>query len=70
MDKKEVMELLESVQTYKQWADACDKIKRAHGYGYPDYWFKDVLQSGMADRILGRFGESTQMRIEIVQPGE
>jgi hypothetical protein len=65
MTKEEVLALLESVQSAAEWFAACYKVKEAHGWGYPSYWFSDVLRSGLADRILGRFGQDTTLRIVV-----
>lgn len=62
MNEQEVVALLESSTSAQEWNENCDKIKRACG-GYPPYWWSKVIQSGLADKILARFGESTEIKI-------
>lgn len=51
MTEKEVLELMESSRHGKEWNANCDKVKAAFG-GYPDFWFRLILASGVATRIV------------------
>ena len=57
MTREQVIELMESSQSAAQWDANCDTIKTNLG-GYPDYWYEAILASGLATRVLARFGES------------
>jgi len=52
MTMKEVIELMKSSATTKEWNANCDKVKEAHDGGYPPYWFKEIILSGLM-RSLG-----------------
>ena len=58
------MKLLESVQTARQWREACDKVKNRRGGRYPDDWWPRMKLSGKMDQIFARFGGSTEIKIE------
>lgn len=51
MTKDEVISLLRTTRSEQQWNDACDKIKQAFGGKYPDWWFLEVLASGLMAEI-------------------
>ncbi len=55
MDKKQVVDLMESSQTSEQWSDNCDAVKAACG-GYPDFWWQEIILSGLGDRVAARWG--------------
>jgi hypothetical protein len=54
MKKEEVLSLMRSSKNSQEWNDNCDKIKKAHDGGYPDYWYAEVIASGLADETLGQ----------------
>ncbi len=62
MSKQEVIMLMETSTSAQEWNDNCDKVKAACD-GYPDFWWETMITSGVADRILARFGESTKLKI-------
>lgn len=56
-----VMYMLETVNS-NDWNKRCDAVKQANknANGYPDYpsfWFKEILQSGLAYTVLNQFTE-------------
>ena len=59
---KEELSILEACQSAQDWADACDAVKEARDGQYPDDWWDKVKLSGMMDRILARWGESSELR--------
>lgn len=46
MSKAEVVSLMESSKSEKEWNANCDKVKRACG-GYPDFWYSAIITSGV-----------------------
>ena len=52
MEKQEALALLNGVKSEAEWNSACDKIKAACG-GYPDWWYSEVIQTGLLDKLLG-----------------
>lgn len=63
MTKDQVIELLESSQSSADWSRNCDTIKKAFGGDYPDFWFQDIMQSGLMRKILARFGSDPDFHI-------
>lgn len=60
----EEMAKLEACQTEQDWADACDEIKAARGgVQYPDDWWAKVKMSGLMQKIMDRWGESSELQI-------
>lgn len=58
MTKTEVINLLKTSKNSSDWNSNCEIIKKAHNNGYPNYWFQEVILSGLCDEILGA-GSST-----------
>jgi len=64
---KEEMAAVEKVETAEQWKAFTEAVKDARGGRYPDDWYRMILQSGLADRILARFGASSELKVTTVQ---
>ena len=54
MNKEQVVELMESSKNSKEWDANCDKVKNAHG-GYPDYWYSEIVLSGLVNRVKAKW---------------
>ena len=59
----EELQRLEDCQSAQDWADACDAVKEARDGQYPDDWWDEVKLSGMMDRVLGRWDESSELKV-------
>lgn len=46
MTKEQVVELMSSSKSEKEWNDNCDKVKKACG-GYPSFWYSAVILGGV-----------------------
>ena len=57
------LESLEACQSAQDWREACDKIKGERGQAYPDDWWDKVKLSGMMARILGRWGDDSEIKV-------
>ena len=57
---------LEACTTAAQWGEACDAIKKASDSGveYPSDWWDKVKMSGMMDRIMARWGDDSELKVE------
>ncbi|HBM45686.1 TPA: hypothetical protein DDZ75_01810 [Patescibacteria group bacterium] len=55
MTEKEVIDLMRSSKSLKQWNANCDKVKNAHGGFYPPFWFSTIVQSGFAAEVISKF---------------
>lgn len=58
MTQEEVIDLMKSSKTSQEWNNNCDSVKKAHDGNYPNYWFQEIILSGLCDRTLGE-GSST-----------
>lgn len=52
MEKKDVLNLMKSSKDGNEWDTNCDKVKAAHNNGYPDYWYAEVILSGLINKTL------------------
>lgn len=62
MNREQVIELMESSQSEAEWNANCDRVKRECG-GYPVFWFEAIMLSGLANRVLARFGRDDKIRV-------
>ncbi len=62
MTQQELVTLMESSQTEKQWNDNCDHVNKTCG-GYPGFWFKSIVMSGLMGRVSARWGGTDQIQI-------
>ena len=53
MNQQQVVDLMKSSKSETEWNQNCDKVKAACG-GYPDFWYREIVMSGLADRTLGK----------------
>ena len=60
----EELKSLEDCRTPVEWAAACDAIKQAREGLYPDDWWAKVKMSGMMDRIMARWGEDSELKVQ------
>lgn len=65
MNEQEVVALMKSSASEDEWNKNCDKVKAACG-GYPKFWFKAVVLSGVAQETLSKFGSSAAIRISLI----
>ena len=47
MKKHEIVDLMKSSKTEKEWNENCNKVKRAHHGKYPDCWFELIISKGI-----------------------
>lgn len=57
MNEQEVVALMGSSKNSVEWDANCDKVKTACN-GYPNFWFKAIILSGLCNKTLGP-GSST-----------
>lgn len=50
--RDEVLSLMASSKSPEQWDLNADIVKQLHNNQYPDYWFNDMIMSGLADHVL------------------
>jgi hypothetical protein len=62
MTEVEVVTLMESATSERDWNNKCDEIKRRCG-GYPPCWYKAIISSGLARRVMDLFGASPDITI-------
>lgn len=62
MTREEVKLLMESSNSEQEWNTNCDKVKKAFN-GYPDFWFADIIMSGLCGQVSARFGKDDRIHI-------
>lgn len=63
MITEDELELLNQCRTANQWKMACNIIKSNHSGDYPSDWWKKVKTSGMMDRIMANWGETSELKV-------
>ncbi len=53
MKKEEVISLMKSSKDSLEWGRNCDVVKSKHNNDYPDYWYQEIILSGLMDEVLG-----------------
>jgi len=54
---------LEACRSESDWNKACDVVKAARGGEYPPDWWPVMKLTGRMDRILARFGSSSELKV-------
>jgi hypothetical protein len=62
------LETLKACRSDDEWNDACLAIKKAHGGQYPYDWYGKVLATGLMAEVVKKFGGSTEISIQAVDP--
>ena len=62
MTKQEVLDLMKTSKTIEDWNMNCDKVKEAYNR-YPDFWYNEVIRSGLMDQILGQGSSDITIRV-------
>ena len=58
MTQEEVINLMKSSKNPQEWNANCNKVKESNDNNYPNYWYAEVILSGLIDKTLGE-GSST-----------
>lgn len=58
-----VLAYIKQATSEADWNNRCDTVKKANGNDYPPFWFATMILSGEANKILGSFGSSADLRI-------
>jgi len=61
MLKSEVLDLMGSSKSELEWNANCDAVKKAFGGDYPEWWYEEILCSGIASRTMSRFGRTADI---------
>lgn len=62
MTEQEVVNLMQSSTSEEEWNANADKVKKASGGGYPAFWYKAIVVSGLANRTLAKCGRDASIR--------
>ena len=63
MNEEQVVELMASSTSANEWSANADTVKSVCG-GYPGFWWRAIIQSGLGDRVATRWGGDAQIHIE------
>lgn len=53
MDKQTALAELQKSTNKDEWNATCDRIKAANRGTYPEWWYPEVIMSGLIDKVLG-----------------
>ncbi len=59
-----VVALMCSSKNETEWNANCDAVKAANG-GYPDFWYMEIIVSGLAQEVAISWGDPKAMDIKI-----
>lgn len=57
------LDMIENVRTPEQWDAACDTVKANRGGRYPDDWWPRVKLTGLMDKVMARYGETSELKV-------
>ena len=55
--------MLGDCQSEEDWGNACRKIKGARNGNYPEDWWDRVKLSGLMDRVMSRWGQTSDLKV-------
>ena len=56
-NKDDLVALMKSSKSEKEWNDNCDKVKAANGRQYPSFWYMAIMVSGIAHTVQSSWGK-------------
>lgn len=62
MNEEQVVALMESATSEQDWADKALQVKKACG-GYPPFWYKAIVISGLMNRVVTSFGGDPGIKV-------
>lgn len=60
MTEDQVVNLMKSSKSEQEWNSNCDKVKKAFGGDYPDFWFKSIILSGVGQETARNFDKAAR----------
>ncbi len=70
MEKQDVIDLMTSSKSKEEWNENCDKVKAAHNGGYPEWWYFEIIESGLHSRVrMGWVGNLEKVSGGLKIPG-
>lgn len=64
----EEIQAAENCMSGAEWEGFCDAVKAARDGDYPEDWWPEMKLSGRMDRIMSRWGESSALKLHVVNP--
>jgi hypothetical protein len=65
MQPEEVRNLMESSRTEEEWNASCTKVKEKCD-GYPSFWFKEIVASGLAGKVASRWDGNDRIDVQTI----
>jgi hypothetical protein len=66
MNEQEVVALMKSSKSEREWNANADKVKKACG-GYPGFWWNAIMVSGVAHRVANAYGSDAEIHLEVIK---
>ncbi len=64
MNENEVVGLINTSKSEKEWNANCDIVKSKCN-GYPDFWYRAIVLSGLAQRVASSWGGDADLHVTI-----
>jgi len=55
MDRRTANQALRDAKTEEEWNGVIDEVKKANNGDYPDWWYEDIIASGVVDAKAATF---------------
>jgi len=65
MSENEVVELMKSSKSEKEWNANCNLVKSKCG-GYPSFWYGAIVISGVASKTAATWGGDAGLHVSVV----
>ena len=62
MSQQEVVELMKSSKSEKEWNANCDLVEAKCG-GYPSFWYGAIVLSGVASQTAAKWGGDAELHV-------
>jgi len=65
MTESEVIELMKSSKSSKEWNSNADIVKSRCG-GYPSFWYRAIILSGIAQEVTATWGSDAEIHVSVL----
>jgi len=66
MTQAEVVALMEGSNSEDEWHANIDKVRQAFGGQYPNFWYADIIQPGVASKTAAKFGKTADITVTAI----
>lgn len=63
MNEQQVVELMQGSKSEAEWNANTRKVKQIFKGGYPDFWYRAIVLSGVATKTAAKYGAKAEIRV-------